>query len=139
MNIETSSFFPPQPSFEESLEIWAWERFHQSILDKGPALNYLISFLTEIINSKEQKLFDSYSDKYGDYITKYQLHTHYFKLLCQQEDKSDKNIWNTQNNLLRVLKRMKSDEPLYLLPEEDRGLTYKFIDRLNHPPRDGDY
>jgi len=140
----------PSPYSEEYLRSAAWIGFHEDVLDKGPALDYLIDFF-EFINEKDSEDYghEFYSKGYDkEIITKLDLHHHFYNLLrkdagefakCKDPELCNKYIWNTQNNILRVLKRMKHSEPLYLLPREDRALTYNFINRLNHPPRDTDY
>lgn len=129
-----TGLMPPQPSFQESIALISWQNFQRDIWDKGKALDFLINTL-EIIRDNKSLPFEFYFEKYEDVdIKRSEIHSHYYNLLCGQEDKSDRNIWNIQNNILRVLKTVKSNEPIYLLSRKDRALTYKFIDMLDHPP-----
>lgn len=139
MDTSTAGLMPPQPSMGEYLLASTWKNFNKDIWEKRPALDYVIDFFEDIINNEKPTL-DFYIKSYdGEYIRKADIHLHFFNLLCRQNNKTDRNVWNIQNNILRVLKTMRSEEPLFLLPREDRTLTYKFIDRLNRPPRDTDY
>ena len=90
----TLNFMPPQPPIEEQMRRWGWESFHKSILDKRDGLDYLIDFF-EFINKNDPKNYgtDFYHKGYKIIdITKTDLHSHYFHLLFNQEDKSDRNI-----------------------------------------------
>lgn len=132
---ETSGFSPPQPSLERLNTLRAWKNFHESILNKGDALNYVTDFVDSVIKDEyEITVFESYKNE-GE-ISKIDIHSYYLNLLSNQKDKSDKNIWNIENNLLRVLKRFKSNEPLEFLPYQDIKLADEFVKMLKTPPRD---
>jgi hypothetical protein len=137
--LKSTGLLPPRPSIEDQSHFTIWRNFYNDILNKGSSLDLLIDFFEDRNKEKGETIQDYlYTGSCGGFktrITKSDLYTHYFNFLYKSEDESDKDIWNIQNNMLRVLKRMKSEEPIYLLPREDIVITYKFINMLSRPPR----
>lgn len=137
--LKSAGLLPPRPSIEDQSYITVWRSFYLDICNKGSSLDLLIDFFEDRNKEKGETIQDYlYTGSCGEFktrVTKFDLYTHYSNFLYKQGDKSDKDIWNIQNNMLRVLKRMKSEEPIYLLPREDIDMTYKFLNMLSRPPR----
>lgn len=137
--MENTRFMPLQPMLKE-LEIFDWKNFYNDILNKDQyALDYMIDFFDDLNKghfSEIKDILDSFQKMYSSYVDSFSVHSHFLDFAIQKgySKKNCREVWNMQNDILRVLKRMKTGEPLELLPEKDRKITYEFIETLKNPP-----
>jgi len=142
----------PYVGGEATRKSWAWDNFYQSVLDRGEGLDKVISVVEHLLdsfddNNAENIFMDVLDDKC--YVSNGEIFSHLHDYIAQAEDsagipKEDLEArmryeLNTVSNILRCLKRIKNNEPTYLLPNEDRRSTQDFIERLRFAPSRMDY
>jgi len=137
----------PDQSLKQMMAERAWEKFHRDILNRGSSIDKVIDVAQKgaesIIEDKFELWDDTFSSGYG--VKKQAIFTHLLNHIIKQyrenfvsdpHDKQEVNrfVWNTANNLIRCLKRIKNDEAPFLLPYEDKKQTLEFIESLKCPP-----
>jgi len=146
VTLESGLKLNPFKAFEAGRKYRAWENFYKDILNKGPALTKLIDYLEKVVKSmslkkiKTNNIFQEFLDLHEEgYVTDLEINDLFLKYISKNTpeglkgDERNKYQWNTVNNLLRTLKKIKTDEALFLLPYEDKKLTTEFIEQFRFP------
>ena|SRR3989344_925696 len=139
------SCFDSERSIGEVMDQYAWERFSEDVLDKGSALKNLIeSFEYCFIPVGDERISSAVCQ--NGHITTLKILNHLEQFLDYRSredgidrkniDETNKHIYNKTIDILRCLRRMRDNEPLFLLPQKDREDTFEFIKGLEYPPRD---
>jgi hypothetical protein len=150
-----SAIAPHINSVRES-ECWAWDAFHKEIVNRNPkALDRVIETILDLLsspNADDDGVFDKYLreaeaeksalrdsvigyvEDWGVRVTSAKIATKLQKMYSDLGIIRERDGWNHASNLLRVFKRMRNSEPLYLLPKGDLEIASEFIERLRFPP-----
>ncbi|MFH1510349.1 MAG: hypothetical protein ABIF10_01555 [Candidatus Woesearchaeota archaeon] len=112
----------------------AWQDFHKSVLSRGRGLDFLVEFLQQTVDGIGGPLCSGPTNNYNQHVSFAGLHSHYFRYLCHQPDKSDRSVWNLSNNILRYLKNMQAGTEFILLSEGRDAAG--FLGLLQFPPDD---
>lgn len=130
----------------------AWHNFHGKIIKRDKAsLDKVIdvidatikgifpqSWHEEYMNASEESVWDgekrfvTHLDISQNLIDYLNSETNEQEIINLEE--GNRFQWNAASNILRGLKRMRDNEPVFLLPEKDKRLLAGFINRLNSPP-----
>lgn len=150
----TAEALGPQISYEDGKKSLDWNAFGQGVLKNNhPEIDKVTEVVYDIVSSINNeyysaKVFKKRSQEHLELLCGKRAHefegfvthldiSHHFLDYVRREigESTNKLLWNSLNNILRVLKRKRNNEPLYLLPKEDLKLTRGFLEKLSQPPR----
>lgn len=145
----------PQVSYGEVMRRQAWSIFY-SDLNKGKveawdkvalSLEHMLKVADKSEKTQQEKaeVIREYCLKHATEITRQEiiyhcircLYDHAFALgiedVLDDADEGNRYFWNSINDILRCVKRIKNDEDTFTLPNKDKELTLGFLKRLSSP------
>ena len=123
--------FAPIITLEQSYKNYVWETFHEDLINRGESLGRVINALQYLLDTVDRPEIPSGNHckffSQGKDITNLDLSgkfSDYFKMQIYEQglnpEARDRYSRNLAANLVRGLKMMKNNEPVFQLPEQDK-------------------